>query len=260
MVNIYPKFERNRILKKELLLALRDYSFFQTQMQYENYSTGIIQGLKMIPKDENTLTVGKGIIKFDDFVYILHEEQDVILDKRNKLVSFKAELIKDETIEDYIKYSVNFFLDENLNTEQNQVELCRFKLMDGFKLRNEHKNFYDLATEFDTVNHIHATWAGIGERTISPYILKFFANEVMQYDITDSRDITFVYFCLNSERLLERQIIQSYLIKKFNLKKDTSLSNEEIFKYLEMSIKNIKDNKKQDNQSNDDIDDMILMF
>ena len=44
MQNLYPLFERNRILKKELLWSLRDYSFSQIQLEYQEYGQGIIQG------------------------------------------------------------------------------------------------------------------------------------------------------------------------------------------------------------------------
>lgn len=34
MQNLYPLFERNRILKKELLWSLRDYAFGQLRLEY----------------------------------------------------------------------------------------------------------------------------------------------------------------------------------------------------------------------------------
>ena len=40
MQNLYPLFERNRVLKKELLWALRDYSFGQLQLKYADYGDG----------------------------------------------------------------------------------------------------------------------------------------------------------------------------------------------------------------------------
>ncbi len=44
MQNLYPLFEQNRILKKELLWSLRDYSFSHIQLEYQEYGQGIIQG------------------------------------------------------------------------------------------------------------------------------------------------------------------------------------------------------------------------
>lgn len=42
MEHIYPAFECGRIMKKELLWALRDYSYSALQLQYADYPDGII--------------------------------------------------------------------------------------------------------------------------------------------------------------------------------------------------------------------------
>ena len=42
--NCYPRFAKNRILKKEMLEALRDYSFACAQLEYQNYGQGILCG------------------------------------------------------------------------------------------------------------------------------------------------------------------------------------------------------------------------
>lgn len=42
--NIYPLFERNRIMKKEYLWSLRDYSFGFMKVQYAEFSDGILTG------------------------------------------------------------------------------------------------------------------------------------------------------------------------------------------------------------------------
>lgn len=63
MKHIYPAFERGRIMKKELLWALRDYSYSALQLQYQDYSDGIIRGCRLRTED-NCLIVGKGIIKY----------------------------------------------------------------------------------------------------------------------------------------------------------------------------------------------------
>ena len=44
MQNLYPLFERNRILKKELMWSLRDYSFTHIQLEYQAYADGMIKG------------------------------------------------------------------------------------------------------------------------------------------------------------------------------------------------------------------------
>ena len=42
--NIYPLFERNRILKKEMLWSLRDYAFAHAGVKYQKYGQGTLRG------------------------------------------------------------------------------------------------------------------------------------------------------------------------------------------------------------------------
>lgn len=66
MEHIYPAFERGRIMKKELLWALRDYSYSALQLQYQDYPAGIISGCHISVEDD-MLIVGKGIVKMSGF-------------------------------------------------------------------------------------------------------------------------------------------------------------------------------------------------
>ena len=46
--NIYPLFERKRLLKKEMLENLRDYPRNIFQILYQSYSDGILSGCNII--------------------------------------------------------------------------------------------------------------------------------------------------------------------------------------------------------------------
>ena len=72
----------------------------------------------------------------------------------------KAEFSEDETNLDYKAYRVRFFLDEEMELGENQIEMCRFYLREGSVLRDSYKNFADMSTEYDTVNLICATVVG----------------------------------------------------------------------------------------------------
>ena len=63
MEHIYPTFERGRIMKKELLWALRDYSYTALQLQYQDYPDGIISGCRLRTEDD-VLYIGPGIVTF----------------------------------------------------------------------------------------------------------------------------------------------------------------------------------------------------
>lgn len=76
MQNLYPLFEQNRILKKEFLWSLRDYSFSHIQLEYQEYGQGIIQGCQ-IQVQGSELAVGPGMIKYGGFICLMMEEQRI---------------------------------------------------------------------------------------------------------------------------------------------------------------------------------------
>nr|WP_317357722.1 hypothetical protein [uncultured Tyzzerella sp.] len=255
---LYPNFERHSILKKELLSSIRDYSIEYLKVKYDKYTKGIITGFDLKIIDNNLIEISKGIVKFDDFVFIANKSAKIKYKPTNKFNSLKIVLEKDTKIKDYDKYILTFKLDENLDLDINQVEICRFKLMEGFDLRDKHKSFDDIQTEFDTINYLHSTWAGIEREYINPYILKVFANEAMESNITNMEDLLFCYTCLNGEDVINISLIEKYLKNRQNLKGKSYLTKEEIFKYLSITLNDIK-NKKTNKKDYFDEDQLLIL-
>lgn len=242
---LYPNFERHSILKKELLNSVRDYSLDYLKVKYDKYTKGIISGFEVRVIENNLLEISKGIVKFDDFIFIANKTAKIRYSNCNIFKSLKIILEKDCKIRDYDKYILSYKLDENLVLNENEVELCRFKLMEGFDLRDKHKSFDDIQTEFDTINYLHSTWSGLKRESINPYILECFANEAMQSNLTDIKDIIFCYNCLNIKEPININLIEAYLKNKQNLNNKQNLTKDEIFKYLSITLNDIKNNKKR---------------
>ncbi|MDE7045808.1 MAG: hypothetical protein K2O97_12500, partial [Acetatifactor sp.] len=186
MEHIYPAFECGRILKKELLWALRDYSYSALWLQYMEYPDGIISGCG-IRVDEHILYIAPGIVKCQGFLFLLTEEEGVEYAPTEKETCLKFRLVKKKELADYTRYTTEFALDERLEREQNEIEICRFKLREGAKLRTEYKDFYDMQTEYDTVNPAHATWSAAGRITLSKEVTDFFARKVLESDKSEEK-------------------------------------------------------------------------
>ncbi|MDE6357170.1 MAG: hypothetical protein K2L15_01115, partial [Eubacteriales bacterium] len=240
---LYPKFERHSILKKELLSSIRDYGVEYLKVKYDNYTKGIISGFDLKVVGEDTIKISKGIAKFEEFIYIADEEAKVKFKAENKLVSLKVVLTKDTIVKDYDRYILEYKLDNDLNVYENQLEICRFKLMEGFKLRDKYKSFEDLQTEFDTINYLNATWAGIGKEAINPYILKRFAEEAMENKLEDMEDLVFCYTCLNGNETINIDLVERYIKNRQGLNKGI-FTKEEIFKYLVLCLEDIKGKRR----------------
>lgn len=74
MQNLCPLFERNRILKKELLWSLWDYSFAHLQLEYQEYSQGPFRGCDITVRGDK-LVIRPGIMKYGSFICLMMEEE-----------------------------------------------------------------------------------------------------------------------------------------------------------------------------------------
>ncbi len=240
MEHIYPAFERGRIMKKELLWALRDYSYSALQLRYADYPDGIISGCKIRTK-ENFLCVEPGIIKCQKFIFLITEEEKIEYFPTECRVSLKFRLIERKALSDYISYITEFTLDENLERKQNELEICRFKLKEGAGLRTEYKDFFDIETEYDTVNLANATWTAAGGNTLSKEITDCFARKVLECEKADDKDIRFAYLLLQSQDTINFEIIKDYILRKTGEKGEgTSLNTETAFWKLEEILERIR--------------------
>lgn len=231
MEHIYPAFERGRIMKKELLWALRDYSYSALQLRYLDYPDGIISGCD-IRTEKDYLYIGPGVIKCQGFVFLLTKEEAVKYAPTEQYVSLKFRLLKKEELPDYVRYVTEFALDNNLERMPGEIEICRYKLKEGARLRTDYKDFYDIQTEFDTVNLVDSTWSAQGGNTLSKKVTDYFARKVLECKDADAMDIQFAYFLLQSSEATVYDILENYVIRKKEFEIDGWVEAEKIFGYL----------------------------
>ena len=140
---------------------------------------------------------------------------------------------------DFIKNPTEIYLDEKLEIEANEIEICRFKLRTGAKLRINHVDFNDLSTEYDTVNTINAPYAAYGDSSLNPNVLRQFGRELLKCNLNEAWDISFGMTCVQSKDPVQKEIIVSYLVYKLNIEiKD--YSNEEVYYYLLEVLNSVK--------------------
>lgn len=233
MEHIYPAFERGRIMKKELLWALRDYSYSALQLQYQNYPDGIISGCRIkVEKDE--ICISSGAIKCQDFIFLLTEEERVRYAPTRGHIGLKFRVVKKEALPDYTSYQSEFALDERLECESGEIEICRFKLKEGARLRTDYKDFYDIQTEYDTVNLAHATWTSAGQNTLSKEVTDFFAEKVLECEKAGEDDVRFAYLLLQGKEAVNYRILTDYITRKTGERgRKRFFSTEDAFRKLE---------------------------
>lgn len=208
--NIYPVFEAKRLLKKEMLENLRDYPRNLFAIQYRNYSDGILAGCD-IKGTGAGLTILPGILCHSGVPYFLDKPYSVSCAAEGKQVYLKVHFW-DKTMgvsgEEFLSQII---VDEQEAVGEQELELARYKLQPGAKLRSDYVDFYDYETEFDTVNRIHVPFAAPERPGIWPQLLKSFARELMHHNVTNPWDQVFCLSCLQLKETMSYETVAAYL-------------------------------------------------
>ncbi|MCM1560832.1 MAG: hypothetical protein NC123_15025 [Butyrivibrio sp.] len=245
MENQYPLFAGGRILKKEALWDLRDYVYGSMQLYYMDYTDGIVRGCD-IHVEGGHLVIGKGILKYGDFLYLVQEEVRIPFEAENRLVALKAAFSVKRDHPDYLSYQVAFLLDQDIERQENQIELCRFHLREGSVLRDTYRDFTDLNTKYDTINLLYATVAGRSKERLHPKVLLKYAQELQINNAKAIEDIAFCYHIFQNKGEVERNVVEAYLQDKWGdeiAKAEEILENGMCFERLEALLKERVDNR-----------------
>ena len=141
-----------------MLENLRDFPRSLFGFQYQNYSDGILYGCD-ITGTETGLILLPGILCYKGVPYFLERPYPVSCKAEGKVAYVKVHFW-DKTIgsggEEYLSQII---VDEQEPDAEQELELARFKLQAGARLRSDYVDFYDYETEFDTVNRIYVPYA-----------------------------------------------------------------------------------------------------
>lgn len=224
-----------------MLENLRDYPRDFTELYYQDYSDGIVVGTT-ISVQESFLVISKGMVKFNGRIYALETDFELPYSATGKETIIKVKFHDEQIHPDFIAFQSTIFLDDNRSIQNGELELGRFKLKKGARLRCQFEDFYDFATEFNTINFIHCQYAGIQASTLHPLIVHSFAKELVRYELVNSYDISFVMQCLNNRRI-ERAAILFYIGNRLGVGyKDWT--NEQIHQQLGYILQEVKGGKQ----------------
>lgn len=228
---IYPMFERNRILKKEQISAIRDYAFAQLQLEYQEYEDGILLGCKLEVQN-GEVVVGPGLIKCGQFICPITEIQRIEYKPEDQLQYLKLCVKIEKYPPDYIIYDTGLVLAKDGTLDENEFELCRFHLRRGAQLRCQYTGFTDLETEYDTVNQIYASWSGPDGTSLAPVITKIFGESILSNQDSLPEDHAFAYLCLSHKGALPVRALSGYILQKTGEAVNADMSKLDIFHTL----------------------------
>lgn len=232
--NIYPVFEAKRLLKKDMLENLRDFPRSLFYLQYQNYSDGILTGCD-IKGTASGLMILPGIVCYKGVPYFLDEPYPVTCKAEGKQVYIKVHFWDKAIGGSGEEFLSQIAVDEEEPDAEQELELGRFKLQSGARLRTEYAGFYDYETEYDTVNRIYAPYAAPDHPGIWPQIFKCFAEELLKYRVTNPWDSAFCLNCLQLKEAMPYEAARAYLNAK--LKQDKEYTNMQAYSALKKILR-----------------------
>lgn len=237
----YPFFNKDRVLKIEMLNNLRDFPRLVTDIYADELSDGILWGLRPTI-DKQIITFSKGIIKYNGKIYLIPNDISIDYKETDVDVIIKIKFYEEVEDKDFRSQYFEIEIDESLVILDNEQELGRFKLKKGAYLRSDYKDLYDFTTEFNTINIVNIKYSGIEKYTISREILKYFSKAALETKTQNPMDVNFCLLCLNSQRI-ERDTIYEYI--NYKLSEDNKkLSNDDIHCKL---VKILEQMKRENN-------------
>lgn len=224
-----PKFEKGRILKTAMLENLRDFPREFANIYYRDYGDGIVTGAEVVVSLD-TLSVNPGIAKHRGKLYLLNEQIVLPYQTTGRESSIKIRFDEGSEDGDWRMQRSEIVLEERLETSAEEIELCRFKLKEGARLRQDYQNFRDLSTEYNTINLLHASASAYGQSTVLPVVMRMYGDELLRRGSADPQDISFAMMCLN-DGVVHRSVILHYIASRLGIT-FRDYSNVDIHKHL----------------------------
>lgn len=225
-----PDLEKGYILKRSMLVAVSDAAMLTNELLRTGYADGILSGCALCVTDD-AIVVKPGLVFFDGQIFMLKKELSVTYKPTNITMVLKLCISGELRDANCIYREAELLLTDNKRLQTGELELCRFKLQEGAKLRYEYRNFEDMNTEFDTLNRIYAFGASEKEATILPEITRTFAREMLAcHDISDF-DALFCLQILGQTEAVKKEALVKYI--EYKTKKELD-SRSNIAVYYEL--------------------------
>ena len=252
----YPVFEHKNLLKKSMLDELRDYPLSLSRMFFAGYGDGILEGCSL-RWEQDVLYLEPGLLHYHGDIYRMEEPCPLACTATDQLTYLKVRF----ATMDYERGKRGGMGEIQLNTipaENGEIELGRFRLQEGARLRTVYENFEDYQTEYDTVNRIHAPYAGPGGAGLWPQLLKVYAQELLETGTTDIYDVSFAMTVLGTDGQAVPACIGSYLGRAGDGTAEPG-SNEERYQKLLRILKDRKSGGRGWQQPESGRGQMILL-
>ena len=200
-------------VKQDMMLCLRDIALDEQNIRYHEYTDGVIVGCGLI-EEGMKIGITRGIVKFAGRIYKLCDKALVPYEHTDSWTVLKLRFNPQTQNKDYVHYTAELCLDTDTTIKPNEMEMGRFKLKRGSRLRTQYKDFWDMVTEYDTVNLVYVRQSARHQSTLSPAITTHFAREAFAHISENPLDCAFCATCLSTGDAVGRELIARYVCNR----------------------------------------------
>lgn len=242
----FPTFTAGRVLKYDMLNALRDYPRDYVTIMYSHYSDGVLAGCNLEVNSE-AIQIAPGLVRHKGKLYALSQPVLVPYSATGQDTIVKIHFSKEKKSGDYILSSGDIISAPGIKVAENELELCRFKLKTGARLRAEYLDFADYSTAYDTVNIVSVPFAAPYESTLSPILTRCFAEEAWAGRPSHAFDYVFISLCAQGEPVA-RNVIVAYTSARLGIVAKGA-ANQDLHRHLAKILDDIRLGKEMATRS-----------
>ena len=231
----YPVFTHKNILKKSMLDELRDYPVVVSRMLLSRCGDGILAGCE-IGWENEVLRIQPGLIHYGGHIYRMEEPYTMACAPADVLTYIKVRFVTMDYERDHMGGMGEIILSETA-PEHGELELGRFRLQEGARLRTVYENFEDYQTEYDTVNRIHVPYVQADGVGLWHCLLTAYGKELLETGTEDACDISFAMQLLGQQGHVSGELVKWYVEKAGGRVMETA-DNEALYTGLVRILRN----------------------
>lgn len=228
IVRAFPLFDKGAILRADMMAELASYAYLFGDILYDGYSDGILSGCRLTTT-KDTIVVNPGIIRYGGRNFLIKDPIYVAYSPTNATTILKMNFLGENRSVRFVTYDAEVVLDKAAAVREGQIELCRFKLQPGARLRYEYVDFEDRSTEYDTLNTLQVPYSSKGRSTLSPEITYDYGKELSGTNPKDNLDVTFCLRTMDPSRPVAADTIAFYLASRLGGNMDDFSTNEALY-------------------------------
>jgi hypothetical protein len=252
----YPEFHKGRILKTNMLEDLRDFPRQYLELYYRDYADGIVSGAEVEVHPER-LSVSPGMVLHQNRLYMMTEPAHIVYKATGQETVLKLRFTELETGHDLSQGRTSLVLEEAASgIGPHELELARFKLKEGARLRKDYQSFADLATEYNTLHLLQVPYAAPGSSTLPPAVLQDYAQRLIRTGSSDPYDVMFAMLCMN-EGVITRSVILHYIASRLG-QEYRDYPSLQIHRYLDRILANARGGQGHKGQASGGMQRMLV--